>query len=165
MDDAGLGCVVSGLQLWDVDNVTAHASSGDERAIGVVLQLLAVQSGSLLLLPSPVRGGGLGAVEGTVQVGHDDVLVVVDLAIDHGTLGPWNTRVGDEDIETAVELLDDVVDGLFNWSVFLDVHLVCLACEIRLVRDLACLLPRDAPQINDWNRWMGGRNRRASSYT
>lgn len=128
MDDTGLGGVVRGLQLRDVDDVAAHAGRRDEAAVGEALELLAVDGGALGLLAAPVAAGGARAVEGSVEVGGDDLLVVGELAVEHGALRPRDAGVGDEDVQAPVELLDDLVDGLLDGLVRRDVDLVCLAC-------------------------------------
>jgi len=63
MDNATLGSVIGSLHLGEVDNVTAHGSSSHETAVGEVVELVAVDVGSLLLLTTPVRCGGPGAIE------------------------------------------------------------------------------------------------------
>lgn len=68
-----------------------------------------------------------GRVEGSVQIGGDDLLVVGDLAVEHGTLCPWDAGVGDEDIETAAKVGDALVHGCLDGLVCSDVDLVCLA--------------------------------------
>lgn len=127
MHDGSLGSVISSLELWEVDDMPAHGGSSDEAAVGEVLQLLAVDIGSITLLPSPDGSTRAGAVEGTVDVGGHDLAVVVDGALDDGALGPGNSRVGDEDIEAAIELLDDLLNGGLDFLRVLDVDLVCSA--------------------------------------
>ena len=112
VDDARLGRVVRRLQLRDVDDVAGHAGSGDEASVREALQLVAVEVGALLLLAAPVRGAGARAVEDAVQIGGHDLAVVVQRAIGHGALGPWDAGIGHEDVQPAVELLDDLVDHL-----------------------------------------------------
>lgn len=130
MDDSRLGGVVCGLQLRDVDDVTAHRGGGDKAATSEVLELVAEDVGALDLLSPPVSSGRLGTVVGAVQVGVDDIQVVVNGAVHHGALGPWDTRVGDEDVEAAVEVLDGLVHSLLDLLSILDVDLVGLAwCE------------------------------------
>lgn len=60
-------------------------------------------------------------------------MVVGDLAVDGGTLGPRDTRVGDEDVQAAIELLDDVVDLLLDVGLVGNVDLVGLACTPELL--------------------------------
>ena len=128
VDDTGLGSVVCSLELGNVDNVAGHGGRGDEAAVAVVLELVAVEVGALLPLPPPDLTGGTGAEEGTVKIGGDDLVVVGDLTVDGRTLGPWDARVGNEDVQTAVELLDNIVDLLLDIGLVGDVDLVGLAC-------------------------------------
>lgn len=60
-------------------------------------------------------------------------MVVGDLTVDGGTLGPRDTRVGDEDVQAAIELLDDVVDLLLDVGLVGNVDLVGLACRPELL--------------------------------
>lgn len=127
MPAACLGSVVGGLHLGEVDNVSAHGRGSDEAAIGEVGELVAIDVGALLLLSSPVGSGRAGAVEDAIQVDLDDFVVVVDGGVHHGTLNPRDTRVGNHDIQTAVELLDDLVDGVLDSLGISDIELVGLA--------------------------------------
>jgi hypothetical protein len=127
MDDTGLGGVVGSLHLWDVHDMSAHRSCGNKAAVAIVLQLLSVDIRTLLLLASPDVGSGSSTVEGSIKVGSDDVCVVLKFTLGHRSLGPWNARVSHEDIEAAVELLDNCGYSFFNCLWVLDVNLVCLA--------------------------------------
>lgn len=109
--------------------MSAHGSGSNKAAVGVVLQLLSIDICSLLLLASPDVGSRPGAVESSIEIGIDNVSVVIELTLGHGTLGPWDSGVGDEDVETAVELLDDGSYGFFDRFRILDVDLVCLAYQ------------------------------------
>jgi hypothetical protein len=51
---------------------------------------------------------------------------VLDGAIDTSALGPWNTCVGNKNIETAAKVIDSLVDGLFGLLVVAEVGLVGL---------------------------------------
>lgn len=124
VDDASLGGVVRSLHLREVDNVAAHRSSSDKAAVGEVGELVAVDIGALLLLSPPVGGGGLAAVEDSVEVNADHIAVVVQRPVDHRTLDPGNTGVGNENIQAAVEVLDDGDDGLLNGLRIGDIDLV-----------------------------------------
>ena len=124
MDDTSLGGVVRSLHLRDVDNGATHRRSGDEAAVGVVLERLAINGRLLLVLAAPVACGGASAVEGAVKVGADDLAVVVNLTVGHGALGPGDAGVGNEDVEAAVELLDDLGDGVVDSLRVRDVDLV-----------------------------------------
>jgi hypothetical protein len=75
-----------------------------------------------------VGGGGLGAVEGAVEVDVDDAGVVGERAVHHRALGPGDAGVGDEDVQSAVEVLDRLVDGLLDGFGAGDIDLVCLGC-------------------------------------
>lgn len=112
VDNASFGRVISRLQLRDIDNLAAHAGGGDEASIGEALQLVAIEVGAFLLLTTPVGSARARAVEGAVQVGGHDLAIVVQRAVDHGPLGPWNACVRHEDVQPAVELLDDLIDHL-----------------------------------------------------
>ena len=110
MNDSCFGCIVCCLQLWNVDDVSTHASCSNETAIGEVLELLAMHIGSFLLLTSPVCTGRLGAVVGAVEIGGHDLAVMVNLSVQHRSLGPGYPGVGNEDVEAAIELLDNLID-------------------------------------------------------
>lgn len=127
MNNAGLGCVVCSLHLWDIDNMSTHTCRSDETTICVILELLSVKSRSLFLLASPVVTCGTGAVESAVEIRGDDFAVVVDLAIEHGTLRPRDTSIGNEDVETAVEFLDNGINCFDDCFVRRCIYLVCLA--------------------------------------
>ncbi len=127
VDDTSLGGIVRSLQLRDVDNMPAHRRRRDEAAVGEVLELVAIGIGALELLAAPDLAGRASAEEGAVKVGGDDLVVVGDLAADGGALGPGDAGVGNEDVEAAVELLDDFVDDLLDVGFVGDVDLVGLA--------------------------------------
>jgi hypothetical protein len=57
VDDSSLGAVVHSLQLRYVDDTGTHGSSGNETARGKVLEGLALQIGTLLLLAAEVCAG------------------------------------------------------------------------------------------------------------
>jgi hypothetical protein len=128
VNDATLGRIVGSLHLREVDNMTAHGSSGNEAAVSEVSELVAVDISALLLLTAPVRSGSPGAVECAVQVNVHDVAVVLDRSIHHGTLGPWDTSVGNEYIQAAIEFLDHGIGGLLNGLGIGDPDLVGLGC-------------------------------------
>lgn len=130
MEDTTLGGVVSGLHLREVDNVTTHGGSSHKATVGEILQGLAVQIGALLFLSLPVGSSGLSAVEGSVQVNANNLGVVGKRAVNHGTLSPGDTSVGNEDIQTAIEFLDNLVDGLLNGLGVDGVALVGLNCDV-----------------------------------
>ncbi len=127
MDDASLGCIVRCLQLWDVDNVSAHASRSNEAAVGVILKLLAMHACSLHLLAPPVQTGSPGTVEGAVEIGGDDLAVMIDLSVKHRPLCPRDTGIGDEDVEAAIEFFDNLVNRFLDVLGIGDIDLVCPA--------------------------------------
>ena len=129
MDDTSLGGVVCTLQLRDVDNVSTHTGSSNEATVGVVLQLLAGHGGHLLLLTSPMGTCSTSTVEGAVKIRCDYLAVMVNLPVEHGTLCPRDPGIGDEDVETAVEFLDDLINHLLNVLGVRHVDLISLAYE------------------------------------
>lgn len=128
MDHSRLGSVVGGLHLRNVHNVAAHGRGGHKATVCEVGKLVAVDIGSLLLLPPPVDSGVLGAVKGTVQVNVNHTRVVIKRTIDHRSLGPGDTRVGNEDVQTAIEVLYSLINSLLNSLGVCDINLVSLGC-------------------------------------
>jgi hypothetical protein len=124
--DTGLGGIVRSLELGNVDDVTAHGGSGDKAPIGEVLEFVAEQVGALLLLSSPVGSSSTSAVPGGIKIGLDNVQVVLDGAINRGTLSPWNTCIGNEDIQAAIKVLNSLIDGSFGFLLIAQVALICL---------------------------------------
>jgi hypothetical protein len=55
---------------------------------------------------------------------------MVDLAIDHGPLGPRNAGIGDKDVEAVVEFDSLGPDSFFDFLRVLDVDLVGLAWQV-----------------------------------
>lgn len=109
MDNSGLGRVIHRLHLRDVHDVAAHAGGADEATGQVVLELPAIDRGALGLLPAPVERGRPRAVEGPVDVDLHHLLHGLEGPVEERPLLPGDARVGDEDVETPVELLDDFV--------------------------------------------------------
>lgn len=130
VDDSSLGSVVDGLELGDVDDAAAHGGSGDEASGDVVVERLAVNRGALLLLATEVRTRRLGAPHDAVNVDSHDLLSGLDRAVDEGPILPGDARVGDEDVQAAIELLDDLVDGIIHGLGGDDVDLVGPACVV-----------------------------------
>lgn len=130
MDDSSLGTVVHGLKLRDVDDASAHRGGSNEAAGDEVLQRLTVDRGALLLLATEVSASRLGAPHDTVNVDGHDLLRSLDRAVDEGAVLPGDARVGDEDVETTVELGDDAVDGGLDSFGGGDIDLVRLACTM-----------------------------------
>ena len=114
VDDTCLGGIVRCLQLGYVDNMAAHARCGNKATIAVILQILPVDVGSLLFLPSPVDPSSSGTVEGTVQVGSDYSSIMLDFAVQRCTLGPGYARICDKDVKTAVELMNNLIDDCLD---------------------------------------------------
>ena len=129
MDDGNLSSVVGCLHLGEVDNVTAHRGSSNEASICEVGELVTIGISALLFLAAPVISSSLGAIEGTVEINGDDIAVVVEGTVYHGALSPGNTGVRDKDVEAAIEVLDDVVDGLLYSVCVGDLNLISLGCE------------------------------------
>jgi hypothetical protein len=127
VDNASLSGVIGSLQLWDVDDMTGHGRRSYESALCKAFQLLAVNGCAFLLLAAPMLTGSASAVECTVEICGYYFAVVVDLAIEGGTLGPWDSRIGDEDVEAAIELIDDLIYDFFYGLPAGNVDLVCLA--------------------------------------
>lgn len=114
MDNGRFGGIVCCLHLREVDNVTAHGSGGHKAAIGEVVKCVTVDIGTLLLLSPPVGCCRPGAVKGTVQIDIDHILVVVQRTVNHGTLSPGNTGIGNENVQSAVEVFHNLVNGLLH---------------------------------------------------
>ena len=110
MNNACLSGIVCCLELGYVDNVPAHASCGNKATIAVVLQLLPIDVGSLLFLPSPVDTSSSGTVEGAVQVSSDYSSIVFDFAVKRCTLGPGYSSISNKNVKTAVELSNNLID-------------------------------------------------------
>ena len=123
VDAAGLGDVVGGLLLGEVGDVAGHGG-GDDEATGTALL--------------EVRTDGLGAVEGTGQVGLDDLLPVLDGAVED-TAGGGAAGVGDEGVDLA-KLLDHVVDEVLDALPATDVALVGLDLDTVLLGQLLGVL-------------------------
>lgn len=129
MDNSALGSVVGRLHLGKVDNVTTHRSCRNEAPIGEVGQFVAIDIGALLFLAAPVCSSRPSTVEGAIEINADHVAVVLQGSIDHGALGPGNTRVGNKHIQTAIEVLDGLVDSLVDGLGVCDTDLVGLGCK------------------------------------
>ena len=108
MDYAGFGRIISCLQLRNVDDMSTHTRSGNKAAVCETLKFVAVNVGTLLLLASPVSTSGFGTVECAVQIGSDNLTVVINFSVKHGTLRPWDTSIGNENVEATVEFLHDL---------------------------------------------------------
>jgi len=127
VDDRRLGSVVGRLQLWDIDDMPAHARRGDEAAVRVTLEVASVGRGPLGLLAPEVPPGRPRAVCCAVQIDRHNLFVVVQAAVEEGTLLPRQPGIGYEHVQPTVKLTDDAVDGGLDGVVRRNVHLICLA--------------------------------------
>ena len=107
VDAARFGDVVGRLLLWVVGDVAGHAGGDDQ---GTRFPLAEMQA------------DGAGAVEGSGQIGVDDLVPGLDAGIqDSGVGSP--ARVGDEDVNAA-EILNHIVDQLLHILVIAHVAFV-----------------------------------------
>ena len=120
---ASLSNVVGGLLLGEVGNVAGHGGGDDERA-------------SLAL--AEVETDGTGAVEGTGQVGLDDLVPLLNGSVEDTIVGSLSS-VGDEDIDLA-EVLDNVLDELLTLGVDTDLALVGLDLDAVFLAQLLSVL-------------------------
>lgn len=111
MAHTSLGRIISRLQLGNIDDVPRHGRGGDKAAAAVALELVAREVDARLPLPPPYPATRARAVEDAVEVVGHDLAVVLELPVDGGALGPGDARVGHEDVEAVVELLDLGGDG------------------------------------------------------
>ena len=128
MNDSSFGSVICSLQLWNIHNRATHARRSDEASIFEILNLLPVAIDAFELLPAPDPACSTGAEEGAVEICGDYFTIMFDFAIDGRTLGPGNSRIGNEDVETGVEFGDDLVDDGVDVGLVGDVELVGFAC-------------------------------------
>ena len=128
MNDTRLGRVVGRLHLREIDNAATHRGSSNKATICEVVQRLAVEISSGLLLLLPIGSRCLSTVESSIQVNAHHLGVVRKRAINHRALSPRDTSVGNEDIQPAVEILHTLIDSLLNGLGVGDVTLVCLGC-------------------------------------
>lgn len=129
VDNARLGRIVSSLHLREIDDMPAHRRRRDEAAVVEVGQFVAVQIGALVLLSPPMRSSSLGAVECPIKVASHNARVVIQRPVHHGSLGPGNARVGDEDIQAPVHLAHDGIDDNLDGVGVGDVDLVSLGWD------------------------------------
>lgn len=71
--------------------------------------------------------GALRTPHDAVDVDGHDIAGHVGRAVNEGALGPWDARVGNKDVEAAVEFLDNLRDGLVDGLGRGNVYLVRLA--------------------------------------
>jgi hypothetical protein len=81
-----------------------------------------------------VGGGGASTVEGTVEVNADNIAVMFKGAVHHGALSPWNTSVGNKNVQTAIEILHNGVDGLLDLLRIGDLNLIGFGYGGEIVR-------------------------------
>lgn len=123
VDTARLGDVVRALFLGVVDDVAGHGRSDDEVASAALLE---------------VSAGSLGAVEDTSQVGLNDLVPVLDGAVQE-TAARRTARVGDEAVDLA-KVLDHVLDELLHALPVADIALVGLGLDAVLLLQLLGVL-------------------------
>jgi len=112
VDATSLGDVVGSLLLWEVGNVSGHGGSDDKGASAALLEVVT---------------DGLGAVEGTVQVGLDNLVPCLDGTVKDTRVG-GAASVGNEGVDLA-KVGNDILDELLAVLVATNVELVCLALD------------------------------------
>lgn len=129
MNNPRLGSVIRSLHLRKVDNMTTHRRRSHKATIAEILERLPVKINPLLLLSLPVCRGSPSTVEGPVEINPHHLCVVAKRAINHGPFRPRDSRIGNKDIQPAVEVLNALVDGLLHGRRIGDVTLICLGWE------------------------------------
>src|SRR5688572_27135452 len=114
MKDSRLGAVVDSLELGNVHHLATHGACRNEASCQEVLERFAVECCLLQLLATEMCASGLCAPHDAVNVDCHDLLRGLSGAIDESAVLPCDARVGDEHIKTAIEFLDDLVDGLLH---------------------------------------------------
>ena len=131
MDDSRLRSIIRSLQLRNVHNMPTHTRRRDKTSLPErSLQRLSIDSSLLLLLPSPMYSRYSRTVECPIQIRRHHFTVVVQLARYRSALCPWDAGVGNEDVETAVELADCGLNGGGYGVVGCYVDLVCFGCFV-----------------------------------
>lgn len=123
VDTAGLGDVVGGLLLGEVGDVARHGGCDDEATRATLLE---------------VSTDSLGTVEGTRQIGLNDLFPVLHGAVENAAAGS-TTGVGDESIDFA-EFLDDVLDQVLDALPAAHITLVGLDLDTVLLLQLLGIL-------------------------
>lgn len=123
VDATSLGDVVGGLLLREVGNVTGHGGGDDKRS---------------RLAFAEVETDSSGAVEGSSEIGLDDLVPLLDGGIEDTVIGSLSS-VGDHDIDLA-EVGHDVLDELLARGVVADLALVGLDLDAVLLGDLLGIL-------------------------
>lgn len=111
MNHPRLRRIIRRLQLRNIHNMPTHTRRRHETPIRIPLQRASIQRRPLRLLSPEVLPRRPRAVKRPVEIRRHHLRVVSQVAVDHGALRPGDPAVGDEDVEAAVELGDDVVDG------------------------------------------------------
>jgi hypothetical protein len=119
----GLGHVVRRLLLREVGDVARHAGRDDEAALAALLE---------------VRADGFGAVERAVEVGLDDLVPVLDRAVQDARVG-GAAGVRDEPVDVA-KVADHVGDQLLDLRPLRDVAFVRLGLHPVLGRQFLRVL-------------------------
>ncbi len=105
----------------------AHTRGGNETSQLEILQLLSTQIRPLHLLASPMEASSISTVIHAVHIGRHDILVMFDLTVEKAALRPWDASICDENVETAVELIHNLIDYFFDMRLASDIYLVCSA--------------------------------------
>ncbi len=112
VDAPGLGDIVGGLLLRVVGDMAGHGSGDDEASGLAFLEVVA---------------DGFGAVEGSVEIGVDDLLPVLDGGVEDTVVG-GPAGVGDEDIDLA-EVFDDALDEFIHVVAVTDVAFISFGLD------------------------------------
>ncbi len=108
----------------------AHAGRSHKAALSKCrFQRLAINSSLLLLLPPPMYSSYPRTIERAVQIGRDNLTIVVQLAQDCSPLSPWYAGIRNENVESAIELPNGGLDSRRNSLEGGYVDLVRLACS------------------------------------
>lgn len=85
-----------------------------------------------------MSAGALCTPHNAVHVDGHDIAGHVGRAVNEGALGPGDARVGDEDVEAAIEFLDNLrdgfVDGLGRGNVYLVRLAFCFSNHVLAIR-------------------------------
>lgn len=102
--------VKTGIGKGDGEKRAYHRSSSNKRPISKIVQIFAIHVRSLILLPPEVLSCSPCAQENAVEVCADDLVVVAHFAFERSALCPWDTGVGDENVQAAIEFFDLFLD-------------------------------------------------------
>ena len=123
MDAASFGHIIRSLLLRKIGNVARHGRRNDQGPGVALLEM---------------RADGLSAVEGSVEVGLDHVVPLLDAGVeDTGVCGA--TSVGNEGVDLA-ELFDDVRHELLDGGEGADIALVCFRFYLVFFREVFSIL-------------------------